>query len=67
MTSSPTSYTVRPLTAHEWQQYRQIRLRSLADAPQTPLAAHSPQKKIVLTMSGQHDSYWQQAQEKIAR
>jgi GNAT superfamily N-acetyltransferase len=33
MTSSPTSYTVRPLTAHEWQQYRQIRLRSLADAP----------------------------------
>jgi len=34
---------------------------------QTPLAAHSPQKKIVLTMSGQHDSYWQQAQEKIAR
>ncbi|MBR7791388.1 GNAT family N-acetyltransferase [Undibacterium sp. FT147W] len=33
MTSSPTSYTIRPLTAQEWQQYRQIRLRSLADYP----------------------------------
>ena len=33
MTSSPTPYTIRPLTAHEWQQYRQIRLRSLVDSP----------------------------------
>lgn len=33
MTSSPASYTVRPLAAHEWQQYRQVRLRSLVDSP----------------------------------
>lgn len=33
MTSSPASITVRNLTADEWQQYRQTRLRSLVDSP----------------------------------